>query len=920
MRILIALSILMCSVFLNAQTVISGQLTDKENGELLMGATVLLQGTQMGSVADFDGNFQISSIPNGNYTLEVKYLGYKAITMPITANGIPIALNFQMESDTKVLEGVMIVGKADRNTISAMTKLQQKSISMLTGITSQDIQRTPDRNTSDVLKRVSGTTVQDNKFVVIRGLADRYNVALMNGLTLPSSEPDRRAFSFDIFPASMMSNLVIYKTATPDLPGEFAGGVIELNTKDVPDEPFFQVSLGSIYNSISTFQPYSFYEGSNTDVLGFDRSARPLQDGVTKAALNGPDRFAVSKLVPNDWNVSQHSSMRPNYNVNFSGGTTTKLFGNDLGMVGALTYSNNFKYFNQQRAEYNVDTTRLFTYNDASYQNDVSVGGLLNLAYKIGENSKITLNNIVNQRGEDLFILRDGIEIEQERFNTSYAMWYKSTRLLSTQLRGEHALGSNGIVLKWGGSVNSIDRTTPSFRRMTYYKNFDAQEGDPYFAVIPVGAPSPNFAGRFYSDQNELMYNANTDLSIPYKLFKKQNSLKAGSFFEMRDRSFDARVFGYTVTNFSKFDQNIPTQGINSIFDPSNIGDNGMVLKESTNPNDSYTAGSTLSGGFLMFDQWLTSKLKVIVGARAENFIQKLETQTFGGKPVNIDQATLDILPSANFIYSVSENSNIRLSGSQTVIRPNFRELAPFSFYDFQLSAAIVGNPELLRTKITNFDLKYEIFPGANENISITGFFKNFDKPIEQFYETLGAGTRNFNFKNATSAQNFGAEFEYRLRLSRISQYLSQFSLFGNLAYIRSTVDVSVDAASAANASDRALQGQSPYIINTGISFTSNDTKWGASILYNRIGRRIFLVGSNQYLDTYEAPRNVLDFQLTYKIFKDGEIKLNVQDVFNNAFVFYQDQNNSGDLDKPDTKIITFNPGTNVGIFFTYKF
>jgi len=625
-------------------------------------------------------------------------------------------------------------------------------------------------------------------------------------------------------------------------------------------------------------------------------------------------------LVPNDWNVSQHSSMRPNYNVNFSGGTTTKLFGNDLGMVGALTYSNNFKYFNQQRAEYNVDTTRLFTYNDASYQNDVSVGGLLNLAYKIGENSKITLNNIVNQRGEDLFILRDGIEIEQERFNTSYAMWYKSTRLLSTQLRGEHALGSNGIVLKWGGSVNSIDRTTPSFRRMTYYKNFDAQEGDPYFAVIPVGAPSPNFAGRFYSDQNELMYNANTDLSIPYKLFKKQNSLKAGSFFEMRDRSFDARIFGYTVTNFSKFDQNIPTQGINSIFDPSNIGDNGMVLKESTNPNDSYTAGSTLSGGFLMFDQWLTSKLKVIVGARAENFIQKLETQTFGGKPVNIDQATLDILPSANFIYSVSENSNIRLSGSQTVIRPNFRELAPFSFYDFQLSAAIVGNPELLRTKITNFDLKYEIFPGANENISITGFFKNFDKPIEQFYETLGAGTRNFNFKNATSAQNFGAEFEYRLRLSRISQYLSQFSLFGNLAYIRSTVDVSVDAASAANASDRALQGQSPYIINTGISFTSNDTKWGASILYNRIGRRIFLVGSNQYLDTYEAPRNVLDFQLTYKIFKDGEIKLNVQDVFNNAFVFYQDQNNSGDLDKPDTKIITFNPGTNVGIFFTYKF
>ena len=550
------------------QSTISGVVKDKVTGEPLTGATVIIQGTQLGSVADFDGNFEITNVPKGDHQLIVKFLGYKEILIPFTATGSPVNLNFDMESDAQVLQGVIVVGKADRNTVSALTKLQQKSAPMLTGITSQEISKTPDRNTGDVLKRVSGTTVQDNKFVVIRGLADRYNTALINGLALPSSEPDRRAFSFDLFPASMMSNLVIFKTANPDLPGEFAGGVIELNTRDVPEEPFFQISLGGVHNSISTFKNYSFYNGSKTDWLGYDHNYRTLPDGVNKESLTGPDKYNTSKLVPNDWAVNNFSSMAPAYNVQLSAGTTKEVFGRSLGIIGSLGYSTNNRFYTQRVADFDIDTTvKRFTYYDNVFKKDAAIGGLLNVAYKLSDNSKLTFNNILSIKGEDQFIERNGSEWELEASNKSYAMWYKSTRLLSSQLKGEHQLNEDGVKLKWGVSANDIARNTPSFRRMTYRKNFDSETDDPFLAFIPSGAASPNYAGRFYSDQTERMYSANSDLSIPYFTRGLKSTLKVGAFGEQRDRQFDARVFGYTISNISKFDKSIYTKPIGEIFD-----------------------------------------------------------------------------------------------------------------------------------------------------------------------------------------------------------------------------------------------------------------------------------------------------------------------------------------------------------------
>ncbi len=280
------LTILVLTTFIGAaQSSITGKIFEKETNEPLIGASVIIKETLTGSTTDFDGNFVIENVQKGTYNLSCTYIGYREMKATITVDGTTNQeISFPLELDSKVLEGVLIVGKADRQSVTAISMLQQRNASMLSGISTEDFKKSPDRTSGDILKRVSGTSVQENKFVVIRGLADRYNASLLNGQSLPSTEPDRRAFSFDLFPSNLISNLIIYKTATPDLPGEFGGGIISVNTKEVPEEDFLQFTVGSSYNTQSTTQNYNFYQTGKTDWLGIDNTTRALPQGITKRA------------------------------------------------------------------------------------------------------------------------------------------------------------------------------------------------------------------------------------------------------------------------------------------------------------------------------------------------------------------------------------------------------------------------------------------------------------------------------------------------------------------------------------------------------------------------------------------------------------------------------------------------------------
>jgi outer membrane receptor protein involved in Fe transport len=449
-----------------------------------------------------------------------------------------------------------------------------------------------------------------------------------------------------------------------------------------------------------------------------------------------------------------------------------------------------------------------------------------------------------------------------------------------------------------------------------------------YTAYVPFGSPSPDFAGRFFSSLNENLYSAMTEVSLPYTFLKQQSVIKVGYAGSLKDRTFNARVFGYAVNNVSKFDYSLLYMPQDSIFAHENIGMNGFKLGEMTNPSDSYIASTELHAGYLMTDQRLGERFRAVYGLRLENFNQRLNSKTYGGDTVNIDRTTLSYLPSVNVTYAINKKMNLRGAASQTVARPDFRELAPFSFYDFNTSSAVVGNDTLLPSNITNLDLRFEFFPGSGQILSTSFFYKDFTNPIENTVFFGGSGSRTYTYRNVANAVDYGMEIEFRTKLSFIdslfnSDKLDNYTLFSNVTLVKSVVDLSNVATAVTDEEKyRPMQGQSPYLINSGLIYQSEKTGLGFSVMYNRIGRRIAFVGTNGYQDIYENPRNVMDVQVSKRLLKNkAELKLNVSDLFNNPGVFYQDFNMSKKYEpSEDKQIMGVKYGRNVSLSFSYTF
>lgn len=910
---------------------IYGKIVDQSTQNPIETATVFVQGTSLGALTDADGNFVIDA-PAGTYTVVVKLLEYKDLTLPniVVAAGGRTEANGQMEVFGSTVETVNITAPVQKSSNVGVMAYRRLEEGMVVGLSSTDIARSPDRNTGQVLRRVSGASIQDNRFVVIRGLSDRYNVAQVNGMALPSSEPDRRAFSFDIFPAAMLDNLVIQKTATPELPGNFAGGVIQLNTRDIPEKRFATVSASMGYNTQSTFRNFRTYEGSGSDWLGNGSTARQLPGGIpdseeymAQLSDNGT-MYEASKLMPNDWAVQNKNSMAPGVNVNVGFGDHKQIGRSNFGFIAGGLYQNQRRLIKSERADFNLDTTRIFQFTDLQYREDAQLGGMVNLAYSYDSTQKVALKLMYNQTGEDLFVDREGVDYLNMQNIRATSMQYTGTKLLSGQLAGTHKLTRTGVEVRWGATHSILDRQVPDLRRMYYFQNI----GDTvYQAFVPVGVPSPNYAGKYYGSLNEVLTGADINLGLPYHFGSYTQKANLGFNSQFRDREFEARIFGYVIARQFTFDWNRLYEGQDTIFDTDAIGDDGFRLEESTNTSDSYTAGSQLLAGYFLSDNNLPGRIRLIWGARVEQYNQRLNTITYGGDTVALDTTNIDILPSINASWEVTKNMFVRLAASRTVSRPEFRELAPFSFYDFNTSSSVYGNDTLERSHITNLDARFELYPRAGQLISATFFYKKFKNPIEQVVDaSSGFGSRIYTYQNVSSATNYGAELEFRVKANRLDSLVhwvgwDRITWFANLSYISSRVDLSGVASAIGTDSTRALQGQSPYLINTGLQYLDVVRGFSVSVLFNRIGRRIFQVGSNGFLNIYEAPRSVLDVQVAVRVLRKGEIKLNYSDILNQKNVFYQDQNDNGKYDKgTDTQFYGNIFGSNLSLGFGLNF
>ena len=696
-------------------------------------------------------------------------------------------------------------GKKESN-VAIINTVRNSSV-ISDGLSVESIKRTPDRTVGDALKRVNGVTIQNDRFVLVRGLADRYNSVILNKTILPSTEPDRRAFSFDIIPSNMIDNIIVSKSAVASLPGDFGGGVVQITTKEVSNN-FFSLGLGSGYGTVSTFQKFK-----SVDFIHFPQQFPSTY--VFRVGTNG-DRRSYTKLIsapsPNE------TFSYPNLNGNISLGVKK----NKWNLLLSTVARNNFSLNYTDRKDYQSSTELAYDYKDTLFTQTSSLNGLLNLTY-LGEN-RFSWKTLFNHQNEKSFLTRNGENydnVQDVRSNSSNNI---IKTVLNTQFDGK--IKSFDFNVGW----NLMLRDQPDYRVNPITKS--------------LGTNTPFTTAwrdtyRFWSVMDENSFNGSVN--------KTFGDVKIGSSYLKKIRNFKARIFRYDAVD---------------------------LMNEITNNTDRYTADFDLLGGYIQIDKNF-GNWKVNGGLRTEYNIFNVNTSDFSGQKVTVDRNYLDLLPSINLSYNWTK-SKLRLSGSKTLARPEFREVANFAYYDFVRNAQLLGNPNLEKSDIYNLDFKFEYYPKTGENISIALFTKNFSKPIEQIVAD-GSVPSNLllTYTNPKSAKVYGAEFEIR---KKVSNWLE---IYTNTTLSMSEVGI--------NGNKRQLQGQSNYVVNGGLNVIKGKNNF--SLTYNKVGERISAVGFQGYPDIFENARDIIDFVILRKI-KNGEIKLSVGDILAQPSKYFQKINN----------------------------
>jgi len=912
------------TVYAQSSGKLMGTITNSKTGETLTGVTIRVLGTSRGGSSDVSGKYSIPALPVGKYTVEYAYLGYatKQITeVEIKANdmtNLDIVLD---NSEGKVLDQVVVTGSFKKESIGALYAQQKNSALISDGISSEQIRRSPDKNTSEALRRVSGTTIQDNKFVIVRGLSDRYNVAMMDGSVLPSTEANRRAFSFDIVPSALIDKITISKTATPDLPADFAGGAVQITTKDIPDKNFVSFGVGYGYNSASTFKDFLQTKKNFSNYFGFD-------DGSSQLAKNFPSRTNVDaglsqkwqrlalKSLPNDYSV-QNKSALPSQTYQFSLGKVKQY--KDDSRFGALFSVN---YRNSQTILPNIERNWFtYDYQDQQYKFSTNLGALANFGYTFGK-SKITWKNLYNRTYDNTYTERYGTDASSSSINKFYAFDIMQKSLFKSTLEGEHVLSEKNDKLKWTASWSNIGNNQPNQTKINYQKHEDYinDPSVPYLAnLTTVGKAN----SRLFADLKENIFSGELSYSTPLNFLSVPSTLKAGGGAQYRKRNFDARFVGFEFNSLavSPEDQTRILQlAPDQIFSADLINQNVYKFGEVKGDGDIYDAKSLSTFGYAMLDQKFADKLRIVYGLRVENYNVQIDAYRIlsGNIEKSVDDTKLDFLPSINMTYSLTPKTNLRASYYRTLARPEFRELAPFSFYDFENMAMINGNERLKRSSINNVDFRFEFYPKAGEILSISAFYKGFTDAIEPFRYDVNS-TPDISYFNAPKADLYGVELEARKNLGFIDE--EEETLKNTIAYL----NVSLVHSKVKNPTDldyidktRPMVGQSPYVINAGLQHTALENRLSVNLLYNRIGKRITQASGVRFASTWEAPRNVLDFQVGYKVFNGkGELKLNASDILNNAINVYYDNK---ELNLPNETSFKYKPGSNYSLSFNYTF
>ncbi|MFN9301159.1 MAG: TonB-dependent receptor domain-containing protein [Candidatus Kapaibacterium sp.] len=909
-----------CSVTaaFSQDAIISGKITDGSTGDIMRSVTVELltkekQSTKKGTYSDVTGKYTIKKVQQGVYSLRFRYVGYetKLIENVEVPTGKNVTVNVTLSPETKKSEEVVVTARANKESKEAVLAQRKNSAQVSDGVGQEEIAKLPDGDAGQALKRITGVTVVGDKFVYVRGVSERYNNTTLNGAALTSTEPDKKAFAFDMFPSEFLQSANVIKSFTPDMPGNFAGGLVQLNTIDFPQGFAFKVGLSSAYNDNVSLKSGAFqtYSGGATDWLASDDGTRALVSGMpsTSTELDNLIRRAGNPEADNGAAAREWIALGRSFNSGvwkqdaiaapINTGTSisySNLFDiadNDFGIIASANYSNGYIINQIGRAGLSGAGNEQYNYAGSVSTRSMGWGGLFNMAYKLGGHSTVSFKNIYNQSADDEVVVLQGNDYNQDRERRFYSAQFVEKSLYSGQVAGQHNLPGD-ILTEWNGGFSRSTRNEPDLRRLRYSRQND---NELFSADVPseTAKGDGTVAGRFFSDLIDNAYTAGLNITIPVSTAK----IKTGALLERRDREFGARSF--TIIQSKSIFPDVDPEGINltaspdKLFDSTNFRANGLGIAEDSKKSDQYAADEQLNAGYAMVDMPFSigdENFRIITGVRVENNTQRLPAVYTGDNQlISIERNTTDILPALNLIWKTSENTNVRVSGSQTLTRPNLREFAPFAFFDFQRQARVQGNTDLQRALIWNFDARYEYFPRPGEVLSVSTFYKSFQNAIE---ETIlpSSGNPVFSFQNASgTALNYGIEFELRKQLGFIAEDLENLGASVNVSLINSEVNVR-----QGNLNDtRPMWGQSPYSINLGLFYQHPDIGTQVNVGYNRSGERIIqvgLLGSYDFANphVYEQPRDVVDISLSQPIIAGLEARLVVRDVLNQELIWLQ--------------------------------
>jgi hypothetical protein len=908
---------------------IAGLVFDKDTKEELIGATVIIEGTSIGASTGIEGDFVIANVAPGTYKLKISYIGYdgRIVEGVEVKAGETTTLNIALGETVGELETIEIVAFAKTNTESAVLLEIKQTDQMASGVSAQQIARSLDRDAGEVVRRVPGITLYGD-FINIRGLNPRYNNVLLQSIVAPSLETDIKSFSFDMIPSGQVDRIIILKSPAADVTGDFAGGVVRVYTKSIPNETSYQVGYTTSVRAGTTLNDFYSGERNALFALGFNN-----YDGLPSGFPENLRRSSASELVQagkslrNNW-VATQGLAAPDQRVSFNMNHRIQGKRALIGHITAINYSYTNTNFDIQRADYNDYDLQndqpfpVFDFQDRQYTSNVRLGIIHNWAFRFKSGSMIEVKNLANFNATQQYIYRTGEHYEFNYFPDNHSFDQTARGLYAGQVLGKHDLLEGAAKFNWFGGFSTSYRNQPDYKR--YRADRDTTTGDIQL-FIPVGNAQPNFLGRFYSEMRE--YIASGGASIAYTIgYNKSKSflpvVTFGNNSEYKTREFAARNIGFIRA--PQFDINLLAVGIDEIFSDENINStNGITLDEQSNPSDSYTANNLLSATYAKIELPI-QKLKVVAGIRYEYFRQQLNSFDLTNRPIEVNRPNNFILPSVNLSYSFNNKTLIRAAYGMSVNNPEFREIAPFGFYDFNYNFTFAGNPNIKSSTIQNAELKWELYPIPSDVINVAIFYKKFYNPIEVVVD-LGAGgsggAKSFSFQNAESADLYGAEIEIKKTFPEAaSKFVRRTGVMFNASYMKSIVKLG--EIGQGQSDNRPLQGQAPYLVNAGVFFGDREKGYQINVLYNVVGPRIMFVGFDSYPDVYELPRNLLDISFSYQFKNNIEISAGVADVLNAEVVWAQDGNANDKIERnKDQRIQSFRPGSvySFGIKYNFK-